>query len=170
MMGRTGPKISSCKKSKNQTILNPIFFTKCTHLHDRICGCDVSNDGRGDEPLPLVALAADNHLAGGAVDERLQALEVALVDDSAKVRRLDGLVAEPFVQNALGSVDEGVLNLLCAEQVVGRDASLAHVDQFSPDDALGGDLNVARTIQVDRTETSKEFFSQISYFPFKSVF
>lgn len=152
-----GPKISSCKNSQGQKTQKTIFF-KSFYLHDGICGCDVSNDRGRDEPLLLVAVAADDHFAGGAVDERLQTLKVALVDDSAEVGRLDGLVAEPFAQNTLGGADERLLHLLGAQQVVGRNARLAHVDQLAPDDALGGDLDVARTVQVDGAGTSKEVF------------
>lgn len=153
MIGRMGPKISSCKINKKIRTINlqrPRVLN--AYLHDGICWCDVSNDGGRDEPLRFVALSADNHPPGGAADESLQALEVALVDDPAEVGRLDGLVAKPTGQEALGSADELLLHLLGAQQIVGSDASLAHIDQLAPENPLGGNLDVARAVQVDGTE------------------
>lgn len=66
-------------------------------LHDGAVGVDVGEDGGGDEAVLGVGLAADGDLV--ALEEVLEALEMAVGDDAAEVWGGAGIVAVEFFED-----------------------------------------------------------------------
>ena len=81
--------------------------------------------------------------AAGRVEQSLEPVEVAIVDDARRSRGWPAWVgAVELVERLDHLVDEAVADRRLGEHVVGGDAGLAGVDELAPDDAAGGDVEV----------------------------
>jgi hypothetical protein len=59
-------------------------------------------------------------------------LKVCLVDDSAEIGALLDVIAIPLLQHNFRLLQELLLRLLAAQNVVGCDARLTGIDEFAP--------------------------------------
>jgi len=99
--------------------------------HERVVALDVADDRHLDLVLLVVALAADDDVALGAVEQLRDALVVVGVDDARegrvveeRRRRLAGRGGREGGERALHGGDELGLHRRGREDVVGRDADL----------------------------------------------
>ena len=77
-------------------------------------------------------------------------LEVAVVDDAPEAGARLRVGAVEGADLGAELVDERVADLAVDQDVVGRDAGLAGVEELAPGDAAGGDVEVGAGVHVGR--------------------
>lgn len=75
---------------------------------------------------------------------------MSLGDDATQIRRVLGFIAIELLQNGLSLLQELILDLSRAQDVVGCDAGLPSIHTLAPQDPLGRYLDVGRPVYVHR--------------------
>ena len=125
MIGRIGPKISSCITGDS--------------------GIDVAQHGRRDVARRRVVLAADRRRVPES-RSAVEALVVAVVHDARVVRARLRVGAVEVADGTPHVLDEPILEAAGDQHVVGRDARLARVQELAPRDPARRDLEVRRLV------------------------
>lgn len=112
------------------------------------------DDGGLDPVAGGVGGTAEDDGAVGVIEEGLDAVEVAGVDDVAAVGGVVGAVREEGFDGGVAALDESCFLRGVEEDVVSRDTDLAAVVDFSPEGALCGEFGVGGGGDDDGVQTA----------------
>ena len=99
--------------------------------------------------IMLAALGNPGAIGHGVFQQRRDAFGMPWVDDAAIIRAGAGL-SEHGRDGAARFLQEGGQHRFMNEEIIGRDAGLAGIQEFTPHNAFRGFANIGRRIQNDR--------------------